>query len=459
MRVHFISIGGAVMHNLAIALLQKGYKVTGSDDLIYDPSKSHLEKYGLLPEKWGWYPEKITEDLDAVIVGMHARLDNPEIVKAKALDIPIYSFPEYVYEQSKDKKRVVVGGSHGKTTTTSMIMHILKEKGINFDYLVGAKVDGFDLMVKLSDDAEVIVIEGDEYPSSPLDRRPKFHWYHPHIAIITGIAWDHINVFPTLDIYEGLFADFVKKMEPNANVYYCGNDEVLAKICQGEKNIQAKAYEAHQYTVTEEGTALLWNNQKVLLSVFGLHNMQNIRAAQYVCRDLGISDEDFYKFIATFDGAARRLQLLEKNDNVIVFQDFAHSPSKLKATTSAVKEQYGNKHLVACMELHTFSSLSANFLSHYKDTMERADTAIVYFNPHTIAHKRLAPITIEQVKESFGRKDLLVYNDSESLQKLLKEMQWNNKVLLLMSSGNFDGIVMSDFAKEIVEISENQENR
>lgn len=454
MQVHFISIGGAVMHNLAISLSKKGYKITGSDDLIYDPSKSRLEKHGLLPKEWGWFPEKVTQDLDAVIVGMHARIDNPEIMKAKELNIPIYSFPEYVYEQSKDKKRVVVGGSHGKTTTTSMIMHVLKEQGIDFDYLVGAQLDGFDLMVRLTNEAEIIVIEGDEYPSSPLDRRPKFHWYHPHIAIITGIAWDHINVFPTLEMYEGLFADFIDLIEPDGKLLYCEEDIILKKMAEKVQHIEAKGYAAHPNKVTNEDTRLLVNEREVLLQVFGTHNMQNIQAAYYVCKELGISDTAFYKAISTFGGAAKRLQLLENNEKVAVYQDFAHSPSKLKATTAAVKEQYNNKHLVACMELHTFSSLSANFLSHYKDTMEKADTAIVYFNPHTIAHKRLAPISIEQVKDAFGREDLLVFNDSESLQKLLKDMNWNDKVLLMMSSGNFDGIDLKDFAKKIRNLAE-----
>ncbi|MBS9768219.1 MAG: peptidoglycan synthetase [Flavobacteriaceae bacterium] len=452
MRVHFISIGGAVMHNLAISLAQKGYKVTGSDDLIFDPSKSHLEKYGLLPEEWGWFPEKITDEVEAVIVGMHAREDNPEIAKAKELNIPIYSFPEYVYEQSKNKKRVVVGGSHGKTTTTSMIMHILKEQGIDFDYLVGAQIEGFDLMVRLTNEAEIIIIEGDEYPSSPLDRRPKFHWYHPHIAVLTGIAWDHINVFPTLDMYEGLFADFVNLIEKDGKLFYCETDKVLKEIAEKATHLTAKGYTAHPYEVTAKNTQLLVNEQKIPLQVFGNHNMQNIQAAYNVCKELGISDEQFYESIATFGGAARRLQMIEKNENVTVFQDFAHSPSKLQATTSAVKEQYQKEHLVACMELHTFSSLSAKFLSHYKNTMEKADTAIVYFNPHTIAHKRLEPISKEQVQENFGG-NVLVFDNSAELQQYLKGLEWKNKVLLLMSSGNFDGIVIKEFAKEIVALA------
>lgn len=454
MRVHFISIGGAVMHNLAIALAQKGYTVSGSDDLIYDPSKSHLEKYGLLPEAWGWFPEKIVPELDAVIVGMHARQDNPEIARAKELGIPMYSFPEYVYEQSKDKKRIVVGGSHGKTTTTSMIMHVLKTQNIDFDYLVGAKLEGFDLMVRLSNDARIIVIEGDEYPSSPLDRRPKFHWYHPHISIITGIAWDHINVFPTLEIYEQLFSDYIQMIEPQGKLFYCDDDAQLVAMAQKTRHITAYSYNAHPHKVTPKKTLLLHNNQETPLSVFGTHNMKNIQAAYLVCKELGISDNDFYKAIANFRGAAKRLQLLEENENVVVFQDFAHAPSKLQATTTAVKEQYPTQHLVACMELHTFSSLNANFLSHYKGTMDNVDSAIVYFNPHTVAHKQLAPITIEQVKESFGRDDLLVFNDSQALQDYLRQLTWKKSVLLLMSSGNFDGIVLKEFAKEIISLSE-----
>lgn len=454
MKIHFISIGGAVMHNLAIALSQKGYQITGSDDQIYDPSKSRLEKEGILPESWGWFPEKVTADLDAVILGMHARADNPELKKAEELGLKVYSFPEYIYEHSKNKTRVVIGGSHGKTTTTSMVMHVLQEQGMEFDYLVGAQLEGFDLMVKLSDTAKIIVIEGDEYLTSPIDRRPKFHLYHPHITSITGIAWDHINVFPTLEMYEKLFSDYVEMVDPEGALFYFEGDAILKKICEESSNkVPKQSYTAHPHKVDGDQTFLLVEGQEIPLHVFGTHNMENLSAAQLMCRQLGISDTDFYAAIATFRGAAKRLQTLEKSKEVVVFQDFAHSPSKLKATTAAVKEQYAEKTVVACMELHTFSSLKADFLDHYKDSMEKADLAMVYFSPDTIAHKKLEAISPQQVKEAFGRDDLWVFTESQQLQDKLKSLSWKQSVLLLMSSGTFGGMNLKEFAQEIVNLS------
>ncbi|MEM7162905.1 MAG: Mur ligase family protein, partial [Bacteroidota bacterium] len=374
MKIHLIAIGGAAMHNVAIALHQKGYQVSGSDDQIFDPSKSRLEKYGLLPDSFGWNPERITSDIDVIILGMHARLDNPELKKAQDLGLKIYSYPEYIFEQSKKKKRVVIGGSHGKTSTTAMILHVLDYCKIDNDYMVGAQLEGFDCMVKLSD-APIIILEGDEYLSSPIDRRPKFHWYKPHIAVLTGIAWDHINVFPTFQNYVEQFEIFVKSIESDGLLVYYEDDSEMKKIALESSGLRTIAYAAHDYRIEEGETKLIYNEQIISVHIFGEHNLQNLNAAYNVCRELGVSSADFYEAIQTFKGAARRLETLVDGANYKIFKDFAHSPSKLKATTNAVKNQWPGRRLVACMELHTFSSLTSNFLKEYKGTMGEADKA------------------------------------------------------------------------------------
>ena len=434
MNIHLIAIGGSAMHNLALALHHKGYKITGSDDAIFSPSKERLLKYDLLPKEMGWFPEKITKNLDAIILGMHARIDNPELIKAKELGIPIYSYPEYIYEQSKEKRRVVIGGSHGKTSITAMILHVLQNLNIDCDYMVGAQLEGFDTMVKLTHQAPIIILEGDEYLSSPIDRRPKFHLYHPHIAVLSGIAWDHINVFPNFGMYVDQFRIFKNMVKDT--LIYCSEDEEINKLAKEESKCKLVPYSTPEHKIKEgvssvEGTELL---------IFGNHNLQNLNAAKLVCNELEISDTDFYKEISTFKGASNRLELVRKTNTSAVYKDFAHSPSKLKATSSAMKKQFQERKLVACMELHTFSSLNEEFLKQYTGCMDEPDTAIVYFNPEAIAHKKLEPISKEQVHTAFGRENLLVFTNSIELEEYLKSLNWNNKNLLMMSSGTFDGI-------------------
>ena len=451
MKVHFIAIGGSAMHNLAIALHKKGYQVTGSDDEIFEPSKTRLKNHGLLPEREGWFPENITPELDAVILGMHARQDNPELLRAQELGLKIFSYPEYLYEQTKDKTRVVVGGSHGKTTITSMIMHVLRHNQIAFDYMVGAQLDGFDTMVSLTEEAKIAVFEGDEYLSSPIDRRPKFHLYFPNIALLSGIAWDHINVFPTFPFYVEQFQVFANLVEPNGSLIFFGNDENLQQVAARTRDdVQKLSYTSHQSVIENGITYLVVGNQKIKLQIFGDHNLQNISGAQLVCRQLGLSDEQFYLAIADFKGAARRLEVLAETKNCVVFNDFAHSPSKLKATTEAVKKQFPERKLVACLELHTFSSLKKEFLPQYKNSMDAADLPIVYFNPHTIEHKKLEPITQEQVAEAFDSPGLMVSTDSDELFAFLKTQNWQETNLLLMTSGNFSGKNLKELAEELV---------
>ncbi len=452
MRVHFIAIGGAAMHNLALALHKKEFHVSGSDDEIFDPSKSRLEQYGLLPEKWGWFPEKITMDIDAIILGMHARIDNPELLRAKELGLKIYSYPEYIYEQTKDKTRVVIGGSHGKTTTTSMVMHVLKSNNIDFDYMVGAQIEGFDTMVKLSKNAKIAVFEGDEYLASPIDPRPKFHLYHPHIALLTGIAWDHINVFPTFDNYLSQFEKFINLIKPNGTLIYFDNDEhIHPMVNKRRSDLTYLPYSSHPHKVKEGISSLITKNGDIELSIFGEHNLQNLQGAHFICKELGLSDEQFYSSIRDFGGAAKRLQTLAKNELTIVYQDFAHSPSKLQATTKAVKNQFKDRKLIACMELHTFSSLKEEFLPEYKDSMALADIAMVYFNPKTVEHKKLKAISSQQVKEAFGGNNLKVYTDSQVLLDDLMHLNFEKTNLLLMSSGNFSGLNLQELADKVIE--------
>lgn len=451
MKVHFIAIGGSAMHNLAIALHKKGFEITGSDDEIFDPSKSRLEKYGILPVEWGWFPEKLSANIDAIILGMHARIDNPELLRAQELGLKIYSYPEYIYEQTKDKTRIVIGGSHGKTTTTSMVMHVLKDNNIDFDYMVGAQIEGFETMVKLSKEAKIAIFEGDEYLSSPIDRRPKFHLYHPDIALLTGIAWDHINVFPTFENYVEQFEIFTDLIQPNGSLIYFDGDEHIAKIVKNKREeIDYIPYNSHPYKVIDNCSILKTENGEVPLEIFGEHNLQNLMGAYHICNKAGVSDQEFYSSIKSFSGAAKRLQKLAENSSCIVYQDFAHSPSKLKATTEAVKKQYKDRKLIACMELHTFSSLKKEFLPLYENTMSLADEAIVYFNPKTIEHKKLEPISKEQVANAFGGDNLKVFTNSDEVIMELMDQNYKNTNVLLMSSGNFSGVNLKDLGLKIV---------
>jgi UDP-N-acetylmuramate: L-alanyl-gamma-D-glutamyl-meso-diaminopimelate ligase len=450
MNVHFIAIGGSAMHNMAIAMHKKGYKVTGSDDEIFEPSKTRLAALGLLPAHEGWDVNNIHSGLDAIILGMHARSDNPELLKAQELGLKIYSYPEYIYEQTKDKIRVVVGGSHGKTTITAMILHVLNFHKMDCDYMVGAQLAGFDTMVKLTQAAPIAVIEGDEYLSSPIDRRPKFHLYKPNVAILSGIAWDHINVFPTFDNYVEQFRIFVDLIEKNGSLVYCELDQEVKKVSEAaRKDIKLFPYGIPSHTVKDGVTHIMHSDSSTQLQVFGEHNLMNMNGARLVCNQIGVTDNQFYKAIQSFSGAAKRLELVSKSNTTAVYKDFAHSPSKLKATTQAVKKQFPDRKLIACMELHTFSSLNENFLREYEGSMQLADEAIVYFNPHTIAHKKLKPITEEQVKSAFGGTNVSVCIDSDELVKKLSEKNFENKNLLMMSSGTFDGIDLKSLAEKI----------
>jgi UDP-N-acetylmuramate: L-alanyl-gamma-D-glutamyl-meso-diaminopimelate ligase len=450
MRVHFISIGGSVMHQLAIALKRKGYQVTGTDDEIFEPSRTNLEAEGLLPSQMGWQPDMITPDLDAIILGMHARQDNPELQKAIALGLKIYSFPEYIYHESQQKKRIVVGGSHGKTTTTSMIMHVLRTLNQQFDYLVGAKLAGFDQSVDITD-APVIVCEGDEYPASAIERKPKFHFLFPHVAILTGIAWDHINVFPTFEFYLEQFVIFINKIEAGGLLIYNESDPVLDKLVKEHHraDLRYQPYGVPTHIIDNGATTVTIEGHATELKVFGNHNLMNLYAAYYACAEIGISAEDFVQAIANFTGASKRLELLASNDQVNVYRDFAHAPSKVKATIEAVKQQYPNRELIAILELHTFSSLNEAFMNEYNGALAKADTAIVFYSKHALALKRMPDLPADKVREGFNQPGLLVMNHKEDLQNWLENRSFDQANLVLMSSGNYDGLDMLTFAKRI----------
>ena len=437
------------MHNLAIALSRKGMEVTGSDDEIFEPSRSRLERQGILPETIGWDANRITEDLDAVILGMHARENNPELLAAKEKNIPVYSYPEYLYEQSKDKIRVVIGGSHGKTTITSMILHVVNVLNLNVDYMVGAQLEGYDCMVKITADAPIMLLEGDEYLSSPIDRRPKFHLYKPNIAIISGIAWDHINVFPTFENYVEQFDRFCQQIVDGGTLVFNQEDEEVDALgMKYSKGIHTVGYRTPDYEVSEEGTLVRFEGETYPMKVFGAHNLQNLMGAMRIGEAMGIAPKDFLKAMHSFTGAGKRLQKVAETDGFTMFKDFAHSPSKLKATTKAVKEQYPDREVIACMELHTFSSLKKEFLPQYAGAMNAADKALVYFSPEVVAHKKLEPITKTQVSEGFGG-SVHVVNETRDVLDFIHEAHGNNKVLLMMSSGNFDGIDYDALGEEL----------
>lgn len=441
------------MHNMALSLAKKGYEVSGSDDEIFEPAYSRLLKAKLLPEKTGWFPEKITVDIDAVILGMHARQDNPELLKAKSLNLKIYSFPEYIYEQSKDKIRVVIGGSHGKTTITAMIMHVLNYFKKDFDYMVGSQLEGFETMFRISE-APVIILEGDEYLTSTLDKRPKFHLYKPHIALLSGIAWDHINVFPTFEMYVEQFRIFTKLIEKDGKLIYCAEDEELVKLSHSlRKDIEPLTYKVPDYFIDNGTTVLCDEEIKVPLKIFGKHNLMNLNGALLVCEQIGICRKDFLNAISSFCGAAKRLEMVGKNQSTVIYKDFAHSPSKLKATTEAVKEQYPDRTLVACMELHTYSSLSSNFLSHYKGSMEKADIAIIYFSSHALEIKHLPMLNEEDIKNAFSKEGIKVFTSSDDLNSFLQSLDWTDKNLLMMSSGGFDGLDIVTLSQKILTLS------
>ncbi|CAZ96637.1 UDP-N-acetylmuramate--L-alanine ligase [Zobellia galactanivorans] len=445
MQIHFIAIGGSAMHNLALALAHKGDMVTGSDDVIFEPSKSRLKAKGLLPESFGWYPEKIHEDLDAVILGMHAKEDNPELLKAQELGIKIYSYPEFLYEHSKDKTRVVIGGSHGKTTITSMILHVLNYHDREVDFMVGAQLEGFERMVHLTDHNDFMVLEGDEYLSSPIDRRPKFHLYKPNIALLSGIAWDHINVFPTFENYVEQFQIFVDSIVKGGSITYNEEDPEVKKVVEASENaIRKLPYTTPEYSI-EDGTTFLETPEGPMpIEVFGKHNLSNLAGAKWICQNMGVDEDDFYEAIATFSGASKRLEKIAEGKTSVAYKDFAHSPSKVAATTKAVKEQYANRKLIACLELHTYSSFNPEFLKEYKGALDAADEAVIFYLPESVAIKKLKEVTPEQISEAFERNDLKIYTNATDFKDFVFGQDYGNSVLLLMSSGNYGGLDLNE---------------
>lgn len=452
MRVHFIAIGGSAMHNLAMALHEKGDQITGSDDAIFEPSKSRLDKKGLLPATMGWNADRITTDLDAVILGMHAKADNPELLKAQELGLKIYSYPEYLFEQSKNKTRVVIGGSHGKTTITSMILHVMHYHEREVDYMVGAQLEGFDTMVHLTDSNEFIVLEGDEYLSSPIDRRPKFHLYEPNIALISGIAWDHINVFPTFENYLEQFERFVDIMKNGSILVYNEDDPEVKRIAEtATKPTRKHAYSIPAHQIVDGVTLLETPEGDMPVEIFGKHNLSNMAGAKWICQHMGIDEDDFYEAIATFKGASKRLEKIAENNSTVIFKDFAHSPSKVMATTQAVKNQFKNRVCIACLELHTYSSLNPEFLSEYKNALDTADVAVVFYSPHAVELKGLKAISKEQILTAFDNDDLIVMTDPETFKKWLYAHDLKNSTLLLMSSGNYGGLDLEEL-KELKEL-------
>ncbi len=451
MQIHFIAIGGSAMHNLALALNHKGYIVTGSDDVIFEPSKTRLEQKGLLPNEFGWFPEKIHSELDAVILGMHAKADNPELIKAKELELTIYSYPEFLYEQSKNKTRVVIGGSHGKTTITSMILHVLNYHDFDVDYMVGAQLEGFERMVHLTDKNDFIILEGDEYLSSPIDRRPKFHLYKPNIALLSGIAWDHINVFPTFDNYVEQFQIFVDSIVKGGSITYNEEDIAVKNVVEASENpIRKLAYSTPDYAVENGQTLLETSEGPMPIEVFGKHNLSNLAGAKWICQNIGIDEDDFYEAIATFKGASKRLEKLAESKTNVAYKDFAHSPSKVAATTKAVKEQYPERKLIACLELHTYSSFNPEFLKEYRGALDEADEAIVFYLPESVKIKKLAEVTSEQISEAFQRNDLKIYTNADAFKNYVFNQEYNNSVLLLMSSGNYGGLNLNEVKSLIV---------
>jgi UDP-N-acetylmuramate: L-alanyl-gamma-D-glutamyl-meso-diaminopimelate ligase len=454
MKIHFISVGGSVMHQLAIALKRKGYQVTGSDDEIFEPAKSNLSREGILPAAMGWFPDRIDASLDAVILGMHAKADNPELARAKDLGLPIYSFPEYIFRESREKTRVVVGGSHGKTTTTSMIMHVLRNCNRSFDYLVGARLEGFNQSVNITD-APVIICEGDEYPASIIEKRPKFHFLFPHIAVITGIAWDHINVFPTFDNYLEQFRIFMNKIEKGGHLIYNQTDEVLRKLVEEQKraDLNYHPYAVPRLSIVNGVTIVVIEGAETELKVFGVHNLLNMNAAWMVCRQLNIDAASFTKAMSSFTGAAKRLELLSRNGSTVFYRDFAHAPSKVKATIDALKQQFPSKKLVAALELHTYSSLNEAFLSEYKGALEQADEACVFYSRHALELKRMPPLPEETVAKGFEKENLEIFNDRKELEEWLSSRDYHDSVVVFMSSGNYDGLDTEAFARRITEMA------
>ena len=440
-KFHFIAIGGSAMHNLALALQFNGFEISGSDDTIFEPSKSRLAEAGLLPELMRWYPEKITDDLDGIILGMHAKEDNPELLRAMELRIRIYSYPEFLFEQTKNKTRVVIAGSHGKTTITSMVLHVLNYWEKEVDYMIGAQLEGFDTMVHLTEENDFMLIEGDEYLSSPIDRRPKFLWYKPHVTLISGIAWDHINVFPTEENYIEQFETYIDSIMPGGVLVYNESDSVLERITEASQNtIRKESYRLPEYFIDAGVTYLKTDEGDLPLEVFGEHNLSNIAGAKWICQLMGVDEDDFLEAITSFKGASKRLEKIGDNGSSFLFKDFAHAPSKVKATSEAVAQQYDKHHKVYCLELHTYSSLNPAFIGQYKNVLNGADEAVVFYDPEALKVKNRSLLSEEEIKTAFGSENLIVYSNLKAFQEFIFEHQWNKSILLMMSSGNYGGI-------------------
>lgn len=450
MQIHFIAIGGSAMHNLALALHHKGYIITGSDDVIFEPSKTRLAEKGMLPKTFGWFPEKVNSNLDAIILGMHAKADNPELLRAQELGLKIYSYPEFLYEQSKNKTRVVIGGSHGKTTITSMILHVLNFHGKPVDYMVGAQLEGFDRMVHLTEENDFIVLEGDEYLSSPIDRRPKFHIYQPNIALLSGIAWDHINVFPTYENYVEQFQIFVDSIVKGGSITYNEEDPDVVKVVEASENtIRKLPYHTPAYIVENGQTLLETSEGQMPIAVFGKHNLSNLAGAKWICQHMGVDEDDFYEAISSFTGASKRLEKIVESPLSVAYKDFAHSPSKVAATTTAVKEQYPNRKLVAFLELHTYSSFNPEFLKEYRGALDAADEAIVFYLPESVQIKKLEAVTADQIRTAFQRNDLQIFTEAEAFRNFVLDQDYKNTALLFMSSGNYGGLNLKDITELI----------
>ncbi len=451
MKIHFIAIGGSIMHNLAIDMHKKGYTVSGSDDFFYEPSKSRLQKYNLLPKETGWFPHKITPDLDAVILGMHARIDNPELLKAQEINLKIYSFPEYMFEQAKNKKRIVIAGSHGKTTVTAMILHVLKNLNYKSDYLVGSQIEGFEEMVQVRDENTLAVYEGDEYFSSPLDKKSKFLHYHPHILVLTGISWDHMNVFPTFNEYVRVFENLLFSLSKESILFYDQEDEHIKNIILNKQCVAKMIpYNYHPFEIVENKTFLLFDGHKIPIQIFGKHNLSNLSVAKQVCLSLGITEDQFYQQISTFSGAAKRLELVINNENSFIYRDFAHAPSKVMATVQAVKSQYPNKKIIACLELHTYSSLNADFLPQYKNTLSEADYSFVFFDKRVLQNKKLSDLSAEYVKKCFNNQNVNVFNDRQKMEEAIISLKSKNCVYVFMSSGDFNGMEIKKLSQNLL---------
>lgn len=450
MHIHFIAIGGSAMHSLAIALHKKGDHITGSDDQIFEPSKSKLKAVNLLPEQEGWFPNKITNHIDIVILGMHAKPDNPELLQAQKIGLNIMSYPEFLFAHSKQKTRVVIGGSHGKTTITAMILHVLHYHNKSVDYMLGAQIDGFENSVHLTEDNDFILLEGDEYLSSPIDLRPKFHLYQPNIALLSGIAWDHINVFPTFENYVEQFEIFLETMTNGSTLVYNEEDEVLSDLAKNAtKPTRKHAYSTPNFSIVDGDTFIETPEGDLPLEIFGKHNLQNLAGAKWICQHMGVDEDDFYEAVASFKGASKRLELLFKSDKIALYKDYAHSPSKVEATTAAVKNQYPKRKLVACLELHTYSSLNQEFLEQYRSTLDKADEAIVFFSPKAVEIKQLETLGKQDILEAFNREDLQVFTNPENFKAFLDLKTFNHDVLLMMSSGNYGGLDLNNFAKTL----------